>query len=208
MADADISKLQLDGGCPAFDFVNTINNRFAADGVDYLVDYDDLFAWCRHTSLLPKKSINALAAKSKEKKRTAMNAFSRAIAAREVLYVLFTAIIRKEKIPADTIAKFNQLLSHTLSKIKIGIAVAEARLSFQDEGESFDEPLNLIVKSAFDILTRENFDRIRQCSSCGWLFLDTTKNGRRRWCDMKVCGSNDKAKRYYYRKKNENAEQS
>ncbi|WP_344746998.1 CGNR zinc finger domain-containing protein [Streptosporangium vulgare] len=35
------------------------------------------------------------------------------------------------------------------------------------------------------------------CPSCYWLFLDTSKNGRRRWCSMTTCGSRDKARRYY-----------
>ncbi|MBW8732827.1 MAG: CGNR zinc finger domain-containing protein [Asticcacaulis sp.] len=26
-------------------------------------------------------------------------------------------------------------------------------------------------------------------TSCGWLFADTSKNGRRRWCAMQTCGT-------------------
>jgi len=31
---------------------------------------------------------------------------------------------------------------------------------------------------------------------CRWLFLDTSKNHTRRWCDMKVCGNRIKARRF------------
>ena len=40
-------------------------------------------------------------------------------------------------------------------------------------------------------------ERVGECPSCGWLFLDTSRNGRRRWCSMATCGSRDKARRYY-----------
>jgi predicted RNA-binding Zn ribbon-like protein len=41
------------------------------------------------------------------------------------------------------------------------------------------------------------------CASedCAWLFLDKTKNKRRRWCDMKICGNRVKARRHYERVK-------
>ena len=49
----------------------------------------------------------------------------------------------------------------------------------------------------------EDIANVRQCASetCSWLFLDKTKNHRRRWCDMKSCGNRAKARRYYQRQK-------
>ena len=32
-----------------------------------------------------------------------------------------------------------------------------------------------------------------------WLFLDTSKAGRRRWCDMADCGNAAKSRRHYAR---------
>jgi predicted RNA-binding Zn ribbon-like protein len=49
----------------------------------------------------------------------------------------------------------------------------------------------------------DKLERVKECPNCGWLFLDTTKNGKRRWCSMEDCGSNVKALEYYYRKKKE-----
>ncbi|MCV4932572.1 CGNR zinc finger domain-containing protein, partial [Escherichia coli] len=33
--------------------------------------------------------------------------------------------------------------------------------------------------------------RIRECPgrNCGWLFLDTSRNGQRRWCSEAECGT-------------------
>ncbi|MGH7701051.1 MAG: CGNR zinc finger domain-containing protein [Gemmatimonadales bacterium] len=42
---------------------------------------------------------------------------------------------------------------------------------------------------------------MKSCPSCGWFFLDASKNRSRRWCSMATCGSSAKARRYYRRRK-------
>jgi Conserved protein containing a Zn-ribbon-like motif, possibly RNA-binding len=44
-------------------------------------------------------------------------------------------------------------------------------------------------------------DRLRICQgpNCSWLFIDRSKAGRRRWCDMAVCGNTAKSRRFYAR---------
>ena len=43
--------------------------------------------------------------------------------------------------------------------------------------------------------------RVHRCPgrNCGWLFLDTS--GRRRWCSMSTCGSREKMRRMYDRRR-------
>ena len=54
------------------------------------------------------------------------------------------------------------------------------------------------------MLVGNQLDRVRQCANpdCGWLFLDNSKSGNRRWCSMSACGNRAKAHRHYLRKKN------
>ena len=59
-----------------------------------------------------------------------------------------------------------------------------------------------IVTSAVELLTSPEARRVKVCpglGDCGWLFLDTSKSGRRRWCSMEGCGSRSKMRRYYAR---------
>jgi CGNR zinc finger protein len=44
--------------------------------------------------------------------------------------------------------------------------------------------------------------RLRACGNrrCGWLFVDRSPNGRRRWCDPKACGNRMKVRRYRARR--------
>jgi hypothetical protein len=44
--------------------------------------------------------------------------------------------------------------------------------------------------------------RLRACGNrrCGWLFVDRSANGRRRWCDPKACGNRMKVRRFRARR--------
>jgi predicted RNA-binding Zn ribbon-like protein len=58
-----------------------------------------------------------------------------------------------------------------------------------------------IADAAVSLLTGDAAARLKACPTCGWVFLDVSKNRSRRWCSMSTCGSVDKARRYYRRKK-------
>ena len=55
----------------------------------------------------------------------------------------------------------------------------------------------MIAASAAQLLLNGPLERVGECPSCHWLFLDTSRGGRRRWCSMAVCGARVKAQRYY-----------
>jgi predicted RNA-binding Zn ribbon-like protein len=57
------------------------------------------------------------------------------------------------------------------------------------------------VRSASDLLTSPDLENVHECdmSDCRWVFVDRSKNHRRRWCDMKVCGNRAKARKFYRR---------
>ena len=67
------------------------------------------------------------------------------------------------------------------------------------------QPLTaLVAASAIGILgDRRELSRVKMCPGhrCGWLFLDETRNARRRWCSMDSCGNRAKAARHYQRSK-------
>jgi predicted RNA-binding Zn ribbon-like protein len=53
--------------------------------------------------------------------------------------------------------------------------------------------LAMLSIEGFFTLPRE---RLRSCPRCGWLFLDTSRGGKRRWCSMQVCGNREKVSRH------------
>jgi predicted RNA-binding Zn ribbon-like protein len=64
-----------------------------------------------------------------------------------------------------------------------------------------DRPLWTLARAAGDLLTGPELARVRRCGSatCASMFLDTSRNGSRRWCDMETCGNRAKARRHYSR---------
>jgi len=74
---------------------------------------------------------------------------------------------------------------------------------FDGLGNEFDAPLWPIARSAADLLASAQLQFVRACASktCEWLFLDESKNHRRRWCDMTKCGNRAKVSSFYKRKK-------
>ena len=60
-----------------------------------------------------------------------------------------------------------------------------------------------VLWSAGDLLAGPRLDRVRRCANpeCGWLFLDDSRAGKRRWCSMSACGNRAKARRHYHKSK-------
>ena len=63
------------------------------------------------------------------------------------------------------------------------------------------------ASAAVELLSTAEPERLRRCASetCGLWFLDTSRNGRRRWCSMERCGNRAKARRHYRRAKGRRA---
>src|ERR687888_470126 len=71
--------------------------------------------------------------------------------------------------------------------------------SWADAAVRLDAPLWPLVRLAAELLVGPELERVRECAAgdCRWLFLDTSKNRSRRWCDMKSCGNRAKVRRFY-----------
>lgn len=67
----------------------------------------------------------------------------------------------------------------------------------------FQAPLLAAIEaSSFGLfIDRREARRLKCCpgGDCGWLFVDETGNGRRRWCSMELCGNRTKVRRHYLR---------
>ena len=59
------------------------------------------------------------------------------------------------------------------------------------------------MRSLADLLTSGDLARVQSCGDpeCGWLFVDASRAGSRRWCAMDGCGNRNKARRHYARVK-------
>ena len=121
--------------------------------------------------------------------------FRRAIALRQALYWVFTAAVGRCEPSNEDLQTLNRELAAAQSKEFLAHTGTEFRLQFPEAPERV---LWAVVRSAADLLTSEKLGRLRQCpgEDCGWLFLDTSRNGMRQWCEMRVCGNRAKARKF------------
>lgn len=198
-----IETLLLDGGCLCFDFINTVNSRTEESPYDYLKEYRDLLDWCRRQELLPEERIRKIGEFVRTNPEEAQKTLKQIKASREMLYRIFSAIAGESRVGDNDLKAFNTLLSGTLSHIRFSANGKTLRPGWEKDEINLLEPLWRIGKSAYEVLTEQPADRIKECEACGWIFLDQSKNRSRRWCNMQTCGSAHKARRYYHRKKQE-----
>ncbi|WP_433605054.1 CGNR zinc finger domain-containing protein [Dactylosporangium sp. CA-139114] len=65
-----------------------------------------------------------------------------------------------------------------------------------------DEPVHHLALAVAELLRRPDLSALRRCDGegCGWLFLDTTRNHSRRWCDSADCGNRARVRAYSRRR--------
>lgn len=192
-----INTIKLDGGTLCLDFVNTVHHRKKEPLTDYLLHTGDLMAWGIRLGLL---SANTSTLTSTRKGKDPLK---EALDLRELLYRVFWALSKNAPATQDDMKIFNRYLSRYLPYLRV-----------REGKEGFDRTWELpegevsgitapVLLDAYDLILSDKLHRIKECPNCGWLFLDTTKNGRRRWCSMKSCGSSIKALEWYHRQKKE-----
>jgi predicted RNA-binding Zn ribbon-like protein len=198
--------LELIGGWTCLDFANTVSTRDEALHRlqrEYLTSYDQLVAWGQHAGLLTGTEAKAMLQTAADHPALAAAALDRAIALRETIYEIFSAIAHGQEPAARDLAAMNRALREALSRQEVVPSDGGFRWTWVPGGDGLDRILWPIVRSAADLLTSEDLGRVRECAreGCDWLFVDMSKNQSRRWCSMTTCGSRVKARRYYHRKK-------
>ena len=101
------------------------------------------------------------------------------------------------------LAILNAALEVALVQLRVEAVEGEYVCDWLIDKTALDGVLGPVAWSAANLLASNETRWVKMCGGeeCGWLFLDTTKNHSRRWCDMADCGSRAKARRYYRRKK-------
>lgn len=195
-----MAELSLLGGALCLDFVNSVDPRHGDERADFIDSYDGLVAWAIHAGALTPAVGRRLRRAAAERPAEAREVLSRALALREASYVVFTG-------HGSTSARARALATVT-AEVRAAFASAELQhrrgeyeLVFRGNG-ALAETLWPVARSALDLLTSTDIRRVRECDGelCGWLFLDRSKAGRRRWCSMDSCGNRAKARTYRRRR--------
>lgn len=173
------------------DFVNTRYWRGQAEPTETLKTPDDFAGWLANVSG-PRPA-----------RPPVRREFERALELRETLHRLFDAEAQDKTPGARDLETLNQAL-----------AAAPARTTLRRERGAYGWDVDAkagtalallapILWSAGDLLAGARLGRVRRCANpeCGWIFLDDSRAGKRRWCSMQSCGNRAKARRHYHKVK-------
>jgi predicted RNA-binding Zn ribbon-like protein len=196
-------RFDLSGGHPCLDFANTLDRRLSEHPRDALNDYSDLVAWGIDTRIISRKNADRLLQLASEMPGNAKNTLRSALQLREALFSLFSAVANRRGIPVSSLEHVNHAIHQSAAHGHMVHTPRRFLWEWISPEDHLDSMLWPLARAAADLLLSDDLALVRQCAAgdCAWLFLDKTKNHRRRWCDMKTCGNRDKARRYYQRLK-------
>jgi predicted RNA-binding Zn ribbon-like protein len=181
------------GGRPAVDFVNTRRERWRR-GVETLVTPQDLTAWLVQAHVMdePASVSHAVLARARD--------------LREAIDTLLVATIEGHAPDGAAVTLIDDWLVFAGARPQL-VAVADGapQLTQRAAADSPRRALGMIALDAATLLGTEQRSRIRICASetCSGRFFDRSPAGRRRWCSMRTCGNEAKARRHRERQKAE-----
>jgi predicted RNA-binding Zn ribbon-like protein len=184
------------GGAASVDFVNTVDWTARGLELDRVTDYARLLEWARGAGLVDASDARRLAAGAVRRPRQADAALAAARGAREILQAVFASVIASRQ--SSALDRFNTLLASVAGRLRV-VPNADGRFApgWRDFGESPESVLWPIVWDAAELLWSPDVAKLRMCAGrdCGWLYVDRSRNGLRRWCEMSVCGTAEKNRR-------------
>jgi predicted RNA-binding Zn ribbon-like protein len=189
------------GGATCLDFTNTVTWR--TDGVcnERLATFDDLVVWSVGAGLLTREDARALRARAESHPGAAESALREARAARLLLHHMFTRVATHRSLPEREIAQFNRALARTSTAAHLVPVGRRFRWRFARDAEDLGQLVCPVIIDAAHLLASDDLTLLQTCANdnCGWLFVNRSRNGLRRWCDMRTCGNKAKARRHYHR---------
>ena len=178
---------QFIAGHLALDFVNTVADRLSHPR-ERLVTAADVDRWARHAGLLGVRASLHLSSRQ----------VARIRAVREDLYHVVRSVSTGQ-MPSDATLRRLSRIAGTRQMV-----YRDGRVTW--EWSDSHRLLGPIVERAAELLVSVPVGKVRQCADagCGWVFLDRSRAGRRRWCRMVDCGNRAKARRHYQRERRAN----
>jgi predicted RNA-binding Zn ribbon-like protein len=180
------------------DFANTVEWRLSEQPTDRLTGYDRLLAWGERVGLLEPEVAEALRRQALLRPTEARHAFAEAISMREAIYRVMYGVANGLTRDPGGVALVYRHVADALRHRALVDGPDGFVWQWPQEQTDLDSVAHKVALSAADLLTSPEVDRLKACpgDGCGWLFVDTSRNGMRRWCDMELCGNRAKVRRH------------
>lgn len=195
-------RFEFTGGALCLDFSNTVYRRPAPVPRDRLVDYAGLLAWAVEARAITRRQERRLRNLASRQPGAARKIFVHAIALREAIFALFSALARHRSPSPDAFPAIEAAFGSQRRLWRLKSATAGPVWMWTGANLRLDFPLWAITRSAIALVLSPGVRDLRECGArdCAWLFLDASRTRRRRWCDMRICGNREKFRRFYARR--------
>ncbi len=180
------------------DFVNTDDVRRGVR-LDLLRDFGALVEWLEAARVLDAERAAGVRRRAAQQPAGASAALADARRIRASLRALAERGARSADSLEEAVAEINRVLGRSAGTRRIDIhADGSCARAFVPVGDAFAALVIPIVESAVETLVHGELARVRRCGDprCPRVFFDTTRNGKRRWCEMATCGNRAKAARH------------
>jgi predicted RNA-binding Zn ribbon-like protein len=193
-------ELPIVGGHLALNFANTIDDPLGPARHDHLISYADLLSWSSRVGSVGRDQGRTLHTSADALPLDAASVMAKAHRLRNAINELFGHLADEPTgthLPMSAWAELQELAADALRQ-------ATPTQGSQDSGYlwSWDTelalqvPLHPVAMAAANLLVDPRLRKVKRCARCPWLFIDTSKNRSRRWCDMNDCGRAQKIERY------------
>jgi predicted RNA-binding Zn ribbon-like protein len=181
------------------DYANTRSWRGSEAPTERLSHVADLLAWIERTTGVSSRAMRPIETWSREHPDAAVELFKEAIATRETIYRVFSCLAADESVGERDFGVLRTAIAAAPARTELARSNGRHAWRIDDPRPSAPHLLAPVLWSAGDLLLNAERRRIRRCANedCLWLFLDESKSGTRRWCDMASCGNRAKARRHY-----------
>lgn len=191
------------GDALCLDLLNTV-----AQGADLLADFASFTRWLTQAGILSGEEARVVGTRwGSSAEGTSVLAAVKTL--RETLREAVEAVMAGESVPTKALKALNALLARSPARAELvrgveGRVLKRFRLDWQEPADL----LAPVAESAADLFSAADPALVRKCASreCTLTFLDRTKNHRRRWCSMAVCGNRAKVAAHRARRKGKGAD--
>ena len=195
----DLAGLKLIADSVCVDFLNTVERGVRYRHRDWIDSYAALVRWSEKAGAVGSDEVRALLKQSATHSRRASRVLSKAVRLRNVLRELFAAISAGTAPSSRAIDDLNEFLVEANTARMVEWTSRGPIWKWRSDSVELERPLWSITMSAAELMTSPTVNHVRNCANpqCSWMFVDSSKNKTRRWCEMKVCGNQSKAREHY-----------
>ena len=179
-----------------FDFLNTLDHE---DGFprEKLPTLDGVLTWFADRGVIHTEGADRMRHHAASRPRVSARDLERVHAVRAALREVADSVVEHRAASKEALATVNRAL-HARQVIELAPSPDGVHVDHRHVGDPIDDALARLSEALVTELTAGHPERIRICDNdtCRWVFYDTSRTSRRRWCDMATCGNRAKAARH------------